>query len=84
MGAQYESEVVYHNLREDLQKQGVLFIDTDTALKEQPEIFKKYFGKIIPPEDNKFAALNSAGLERRLVHLRAAWRQSGHAAAGIL
>ena len=60
VGAQYESEVVYHNLREDLQKQGVLFLDTDSALKEQPEIFKKYFGKIIPPEDNKFAALNSA------------------------
>jgi len=60
VGAQYESEVVYHNLREDLQKQGVMFLDTDTALKEQPEIFKKYFGKIIPPEDNKFAALNSA------------------------
>ena len=60
VGAQYESEVVYHNLREDLAKQGVLFLDTDTALKEQPEIFKKYFGKIIPPEDNKFAALNSA------------------------
>ena len=60
VGAQYESEVVYHNLREDLAKQGVLFLDTDTALKEHPEIFKKYFGKIIPPEDNKFAALNSA------------------------
>lgn len=60
VGAQYESEVVYHNLREDLTKQGVLFLDTDTALKEQPEIFQKYFGKIIPPEDNKFAALNSA------------------------
>jgi Fe-S cluster assembly protein SufB len=60
VGAQYESEVVYHNLREDLAKQGVLFLDTDSALKEQPEIFKKYFGKIIPPEDNKFAALNSA------------------------
>jgi len=60
VGAQYESEVVYHNLREDLAKQGVLFLDTDTALREQPEIFKKYFGKIIPPEDNKFAALNSA------------------------
>ena len=60
VGAQYESEVVYHNLREDLEKQGVLFLDTDSALKEQPEIFKKYFGKIIPPEDNKFAALNSA------------------------
>src|SRR5574339_333029 len=60
VGAQYESEVVYHSLREDLQKQGVLFLDTDSALKEHPEIFKKYFGKIIPPEDNKFAALNSA------------------------
>lgn len=60
VGAQYESEVVYHNLREDLQKQGVLFLDTDSALNEHPEIFKKYFGKIIPPEDNKFAALNSA------------------------
>ncbi|HXV50991.1 MAG TPA: Fe-S cluster assembly protein SufB [Nitrosopumilaceae archaeon] len=60
VGAQYESEVVYHNLREDLQKKGVIFLDTDTALREQPEIFKKYFGKIIPPEDNKFAALNSA------------------------
>jgi len=60
VGAQYESEVVYHNLRDDLAKQGVLFLDTDSALKEQPEIFKKYFGKIIPPEDNKFSALNSA------------------------
>ena len=60
VGAQYESEVVYHNLREDLQKQGVIFIDTDTAVKEQPELLKKYFGKVIPPEDNKFAALNSA------------------------
>lgn len=60
VGAQYESEVVYHNLREDLAKQGVLFLDTDTALKEQPELFRKHFGKVIPPEDNKFAALNSA------------------------
>ena len=60
VGAQYESEVVYHNLREDLAKQGVLFLDTDSALVEQPEIFRKYFGKVIPPEDNKFAALNSA------------------------
>jgi Fe-S cluster assembly protein SufB len=60
VGAQYESEVVYHNLREDLAKKGVIFLDTETALKEHPDIFKKYFGKIIPPEDNKFAALNSA------------------------
>ena len=60
VGAQYESEVVYHSLREDLAKQGVLFLDTDAALHEHPELFKKYFGKVIPPEDNKFAALNSA------------------------
>lgn len=60
VGAQYESEVVYHNLRDDLAKKGVLFTDTDTALREYPEIFKKHFGTVIPPEDNKFAALNSA------------------------
>jgi Fe-S cluster assembly protein SufB len=60
VGAQYESETVYQNLREDLSKQGVIFSDTDTAVKEHPDILKKYFGKVIPPEDNKFAALNSA------------------------
>src|SRR5687768_14218215 len=60
VGAQYESETVYHNLREDLQKQGVIFSDTDTAVKQYPDIVKKHFGKVIPPEDNKFAALNSA------------------------
>jgi Fe-S cluster assembly protein SufB len=60
VGAQYESEVVYHNLREDLTSQGVIFEDTDTAVKNHPDLLKKYFGKIIPPEDNKFAALNSA------------------------
>ncbi len=58
--AQYESEVVYGSLQEDLAKQGVLFTDTDSALKEHPEIFREYFGTIIPPSDNKFAALNSA------------------------
>src|SRR6187431_1059876 len=60
VGAQYESEVVYHNLREDLEKQGVIFVDTDTAVKKYPDLMKKHFGKVIPPEDNKFAALNSA------------------------
>src|SRR5215217_373883 len=60
VGAQYESEVVYHSLREEWSKLGVIFLDTDTALKEYPEIFKKYFGTIIPAADNKFAALNSA------------------------
>jgi Fe-S cluster assembly protein SufB len=60
VGAQYESEVVYHSLREDLVKKGIIFTDTDTALREYPDIMKKYFGTVIPPEDNKFAALNSA------------------------
>ncbi|MDG6928817.1 MAG: Fe-S cluster assembly protein SufB [Nitrososphaerota archaeon] len=60
VGAQYESEVVYHSMRKDLEKKGVLFSDVDTAVKEYPEIVKKYFGTVIPPNDNKFAALNSA------------------------
>lgn len=60
VGAQYESESVYHNLREDLAKKGVIFCDMDTALKEHAEIVKKYFGTVVPPEDNKFASLNSA------------------------
>jgi Fe-S cluster assembly protein SufB len=58
--AQFESEVVYGSLKEDLSAQGVLFTDTDTALREHPELFREYFGTIIPPGDNKFAALNSA------------------------
>ncbi|MEE9601984.1 MAG: Fe-S cluster assembly protein SufB, partial [Thermoguttaceae bacterium] len=58
--AQYESEVVYGSLREDLAKQGVIFTDTDTAVREYPDLLREYFSKIIPPSDNKFAALNSA------------------------
>jgi len=58
--AQYESEVVYHSIREDLAKQNVLFTDMDSGLREHPEIVRKYFATIIPPTDNKFAALNSA------------------------
>ncbi|AJK68910.1 Fe-S cluster assembly protein SufB [Corynebacterium marinum] len=60
VAAQYESEVVYHQIREDLEEQGVIFLDTDSALKEQPELFKEYFGTVIPAGDNKFSALNSA------------------------
>ena len=60
VGAQYESEVVYHNLIERLEKKGVIFLDMDSGLREHPEIVKEYFGTLIPPEDNKFAALNSA------------------------
>src|SRR5260370_12009438 len=60
VGAQYESEVVYHKLQESLEKQGVIFLDTDTALREHEDLFRQYFGTIIPQNDNKFAALNSA------------------------
>ncbi len=60
VGAQFESEMVYHNLKEEWLKQGVIFLDTDTGLKEHPEIFKEYFSTVIPPEDNYFAAVNSA------------------------
>jgi Fe-S cluster assembly protein SufB len=60
VAAQYESEVVYHKIREDLEQQGVIFLDTDTGLREHPEIFRDYFGSVIPVGDNKFAALNTA------------------------
>lgn len=60
VGAQFESEVIYKRLKEKWEKKGVVFLDTDSALKEYPELFKQYFGKIIPAHDNKFAALNSA------------------------
>ncbi len=60
VGAQYESEVIYHSLREDLEKQGVIFLDMDTGVREYPELVKQYFGTVIPANDNKFAALNSA------------------------
>jgi len=59
-GAQYESEVVYHNLQEEWEKKGVIFCDTDTALQKYPDLFKKYFGTVVGLNDNKFAALNSA------------------------
>ena len=58
--AQFESEVVFHRNREDLEKLGIIFCDMDTALREYPEIVKAYFGRVIPPNDNKFSALNSA------------------------
>ena len=60
VAAQYESEVVYHQIREDLEEQGVIFLDTDTALREHPELFQQYFGTVIPSGDNKFSALNTA------------------------
>jgi Fe-S cluster assembly protein SufB len=60
VSAQYESEVVYHSIREDLEAQGVIFCDTDTALREHEDIFKEHWATVIPPGDNKFSALNSA------------------------
>ena len=60
VGAQYESEVIYHSLREDLQKLGVVFLDMDSAVLQYPDLVKQYFGTVIPFNDNKFAALNSA------------------------
>ena len=60
VGAQYDSEVIYHSLKKDLEKKGVIFLDTDTALKKYPDMFKQFFAKAIPPADNKLAALNSS------------------------
>lgn len=60
VAAQYESEVVYHQIREDLEEKGVIFVDTDTGLREHEEIFKEHFATVIPAGDNKFAALNTA------------------------
>src|SRR5438270_3436552 len=60
VAAQYESEVVYHSIREDLEQKGVLFLDTDTGLKEHEDLFREYFGSVIPAGDNKFSALNTA------------------------
>ncbi|GAB3675537.1 Fe-S cluster assembly protein SufB [Angustibacter aerolatus] len=60
VAAQYESEVVYHQIREDLEEKGVIFVDTDTGLREHEDLFREYFGSVIPPGDNKFAALNTA------------------------
>ena len=80
--AQFESEVVYGSLQEDLAKQGVLFTDTDAAVRDHPELLREYFGKVIPPTDNKFAALNSAvcrsnsHCRRTSVSTRRAWASS--------
>ncbi|MEN6409378.1 MAG: Fe-S cluster assembly protein SufB, partial [Anaerolineaceae bacterium] len=60
VGAQYESEMVYHNIQEHLAAQGVIFLSIEDGLRQHPDLFKKYFGTVVPIEDNKFAALNSA------------------------
>ena len=84
VAAQYESEVVYHKIREDLEEKGVIFLDTDTALKEHPELFKEYYGTVIPAGDNKFAALNTAVWSGGSLHLRAEGRARRDPAAGLL
>lgn len=60
VAAQYESEVIYNSIQEDLAKQGVIFVDTDTAVREYPDLVRKYFATVVPPDDNKFGALNTA------------------------
>ena len=74
VGAQYDSEVVYHSVREELTKIGVVFMGTDQALIEYPEIFRKHFGTVVPPEDNKFSRAQQRGLVGRIVRLRAQGR----------
>ena len=83
MTAQFESEVVYHKNREDLEAQGVLFCDMDTALREYPEIVKQYFGTVIPVADKQVFCAQLRGMERRVVHLCAAGCRSGNAIAGV-
>ena len=72
------------SMREDLEKQGVIFLDMDSGLREHPDIVKQYFGTVIPPDDNKFAALNSAVWSGGSLHLRAEGRQGRDPAAGLL
>lgn len=60
VGAQYDSEMLYHNLKEQWEEQGVIFVDTDTALQKYPDLFRQHFGTVIPSSDNKFAALNTS------------------------
>lgn len=82
--AQYESEVVYHSVREELTAQGVLFTDMDSGLREHEEIVRTYFATVIPPDDNKFAALNSAVWSGGSFIYVPPRRARGHPSAGVL
>ncbi len=84
VAAQYESEVVYHSIREDLEKQGVIFLDTDTALKEHPELFKQYFGTVIPAGRQQVLRAEHRRVVGWVVHLRAEGCARRHPAAGLL
>ena len=84
VAAQYESEVVYHQIREDLEEQGVIFLDTDTGLREHPELFQEYFGTRDPGRGQQVLRAEHRGVVGRLVHLRAEGRARRHPAAGLL
>ena len=84
VSAQYESEVVYHSVRKDLENDGVIFCDMDTALSEHPEIVKKYFATVIPPGRQQVRRAQLRRVVGRFVRLRAAGRRSEDAAAGLL
>ena len=75
---------MYHKNRDDLEAQGIVFTSMDQALKDYPELVREHFGTVIPPGDNKFAALNSAVWSGGELHLRAAGRARRDAAAGLL
>ena len=84
VSAQYESEVVYHNMKEELEDMGIVFKDTDSAFRENEEIFKKYWGTVIPNTDNKFAALKLSSLVWWFIHLCTTWHQSGYTTSSLL
>ena len=84
VAAQYESEVVYHQIREDLEEKGVIFVDTDTGLREHEDLFREYFGSVIPAGDNKFAALNTAVWSGGSFIYVPQGRPRRHPAAGLL
>jgi Fe-S cluster assembly protein SufB len=82
--AQFDSEAAYSNVKEELTKQGVIFVNSTEGLKNHEEIFRKWFGKVIPTGDNKFSALNSAVFSGGIVHLRAEGREAEATAASLL
>ena len=84
VGAQYESEVVYHSLREDLQKKGVIFVDTDTALREHPDLVQAVLRHDHPDPGQQVRRAELGGLERRVVRLHPGRRQGRHPAPGLL
>lgn len=83
VGAQYDSEVVYHNIQKELEEQGVIYVDFETAVKEYPDLIKPYFGKLITPNYHKFAALHYAVWSGGLFRLRSKGRSRTHAAAEL-